>query len=87
MTRLEEIFKGKSHILWDWNGTLLDDVDLCVFTMSEVLAKHGLKKIDKKPSRETFCFPVMKYYQSLGFDFENSHAMESFSSVMVCSCE
>ena len=28
-------------ILWDWNGTLLDDVDVAVASMNDLLARHG----------------------------------------------
>ena len=28
-------------ILWDWNGTLLDDVPLVVKINNEVFARHG----------------------------------------------
>ena len=28
-------------ILWDWNGTLLDDVDLCVDALNRLLAGFG----------------------------------------------
>lgn len=28
-------------ILWDWNGTLLDDVDAAVASMNDLLARHG----------------------------------------------
>lgn len=70
MTHLEELLESKSHILWDWNGTLLDDVDLCVFTITQILEKYNLPVIDRESYRMTFSFPVIQYYQSLGFDFE-----------------
>ena len=70
MTHLEELIKTKSHILWDWNGTLLDDVDLCVFTIAKILEKYELPIIDRESYRKTFSFPVIQYYKSLGFDFD-----------------
>ena len=57
------------HILWDWNGTLLDDRWLCVESINKILKKRKMSLILEKTYRETFCFPVMKYYESLGFDF------------------
>ena len=30
-----------THILWDWNGTLVDDIDLCLATTNALLAKRG----------------------------------------------
>lgn len=33
-------------IVWDWNGTLLDDVELCRHTINRLLVKRGLKRLD-----------------------------------------
>jgi phosphoglycolate phosphatase len=56
-------------ILWDWNGTLLDDLDIVIEVMRPMLAKRGLNLIDKKKYQEIFTFPVIDYYHALGFDF------------------
>jgi phosphoglycolate phosphatase len=57
-------------LLWDWNGTLLDDVDICVEAMNSILAERHMKGITREYYRQIFTFPVKKYYQQLGFDFE-----------------
>lgn len=62
--------KRYSHIIWDWNGTLLDDAWLCVEVMSEMLREHNLPVVDLDTYREIFDFPVKTYYKKLGFDFE-----------------
>lgn len=60
----------KSHtIIWDWNGTLLDDMDLCIRSMNRMLEKRGLAKLDTERYRQVFTFPVKEYYQAIGFDF------------------
>ncbi len=59
--------EGKKHVIWDWNGTLLDDVDLAVEAIGEVLEAHGLPRIEIEAYRETFCFPISEYYRKLGF--------------------
>lgn len=57
-------------IIWDWNGTLLNDVDLSYQCMNRLLDSHGLPKLhDVSQYREVFEFPVEKYYQTVGFDF------------------
>lgn len=58
------------HILWDWNGTLLDDMWLCVESLNRILKKRERPPLDEKTYRETFSFPVKKYYETLGFDFK-----------------
>ncbi len=33
---------GKQIIIWDWNGTLLNEVQMCVNCMNELLGKRNL---------------------------------------------
>jgi len=56
-------------IFWDWNGTLLDDVDVCVNCMNQLLNKRNLPLLNRDRYREVFSFPVKDYYQLLGFDY------------------
>ena len=58
------------HIIWDWNGTLLDDCWLCIESINKSLLKRGLPLIDEEKYLDIFCFPVEDYYIKLGFDFE-----------------
>lgn len=67
MHQILEHLDGKRHVIWDWNGTLLDDVELAVAAIGEVLEAHGLPKIEAAAYRETFCFPISEYYRRLGF--------------------
>ena len=57
------------HIIWDWNGTLLDDRWLCVEAINETLSKRNMNTITDDEYLEIFCFPVKDYYEKLGFDF------------------
>ena len=57
------------HIIWDWNGTLIDDAWLCVEILNNILEKRGLNAITIDDYREHFTFPVRDYYVKLGFDF------------------
>lgn len=57
------------HIIWDWNGTLLDDAWLCVEVMNGMLEKRGLPQVSLDFYRSVFTFPVRDYYQELGYDF------------------
>ena len=60
------------HIFWDWNGTLIDDVELCVECINKSLAKHGLKPLSREKYSEVFRFPVIEYYKDVGFDFNKT---------------
>ena len=57
-------------IIWDWNGTLLNDMHLCVQTMNELLVKRNLPLLSVDGYKEVFSFPVRDYYAKIGFDFE-----------------
>jgi len=59
-----------SAIIWDWNGTLLDDVLVNLYILNHALEARGYNKISLTKYRENFTFPVKDFYQSLGFDFD-----------------
>ena len=60
-----------THIVWDFNGTLLNDIQAGIDAVNVMLSQRGLDIIDSVETyRELFCFPIIKYYAKLGFDFE-----------------
>ena len=57
-------------IFWDWNGTLLDDVDFTHGCLNWMLETHGYpQRYDLAEYREIFGFPIEEYYLRAGFDF------------------
>jgi phosphoglycolate phosphatase len=56
-------------IIWDWNGTLLNDTNLAVESMNGILSKRGLPVLTIDRYKNVFTFPVKDYYQLIGFDF------------------
>jgi|TARA_Y100000031_G_C8227799_1_gene389302 phosphoglycolate phosphatase len=58
------------HIIWDWNGTLLDDVWLSVQSINKVLSRYDLPPTTTSHYLNIFTFPVIIYYKLLGFNFE-----------------
>jgi len=63
--------KTYSHIIWDWNGTLLDDLNLCLDIINSLLNKYHLPPITSDKYLALFGFPVEDYYRKIGFNFEN----------------
>ncbi|MFL2983701.1 MAG: HAD family hydrolase [Candidatus Neomarinimicrobiota bacterium] len=57
------------HVIWDWNGTLLDDRWLCVEGINQSLKKRSLPTITEEIYKTVFSFPVKDYYERLGFNF------------------
>lgn len=65
--------KEYTHLVWDFNGTLLNDVEEDLLSANELLANHGLPLLkDPEAYREVFGFPIIEYYRRLGFDFEKT---------------
>ena len=65
------------HVIWDWNGTLLDDAMLCVEIVNEMLCARGKRAITHGRYMEELVFPVKHFYERLGFDF----SVEPFESL------
>ena len=59
-----------THIIWDFNGTILSDMQICIDSVNEMLSRRELETIpDIEAYRRIFDFPVIDYYRRLGFDF------------------
>ncbi|MBR6781734.1 MAG: HAD hydrolase-like protein [Clostridia bacterium] len=60
-----------THLIWDFNGTILQDIDLAIRCTNIMLAARNLPTFASLESyREVFDFPIDEYYRRLGFDFE-----------------
>lgn len=66
-------------VIWDWNGTLINDVEACINSMNIILNKRGKSVIDESFYKDKFTFPVKDYYKELDFDFQ----IESFEELSV----
>ena len=66
------LMKQKKYIVWDWNGTLFDDIDVCMKSLNELLERYHLPLVDKTSYRNVFRFPVKDYYRDVGFDFDRT---------------
>ena len=62
--------KNYNHIIWDWNGTLFNDVELCANIMNLLLTQESLPNISIQKYKEIFTFPVIDYYRIAGHTFE-----------------
>lgn len=56
-------------IIWDWNGTLLNDLDICISCINSLLKARDLPLLEVDYYKEVFAFPVKDYYSIIGFDF------------------
>lgn len=53
------------HVIWDWNGTLLDDLEIVIDAANVGLAEFGIGPLDEDSYRDHFTRPVRAFYDSL----------------------
>lgn len=67
-------------LIWDWNGTLLDDTLLCYSIANDMRRERGMAPFESVDAyRRVFRFPVIEYYRAMGYTFET----ESYDDVSV----
>lgn len=54
------------HIIWDWNGTLLDDTAASVNALNLMLKRRGRDPITLDCFRDHFSFPARRFYEEIG---------------------
>lgn len=60
------------YIMWDWNGTILDDLQINFEIENTLLSRRGKKTLSAvEQYHEKFGFPIITFYEKLGFDLEN----------------
>lgn len=59
------------YLIWDWNGTLLDDVQAAVNALNRMLAVRGVPPTTLEYYRAHFGFPVRPFYAELGVDLDH----------------
>ncbi|MBI9072901.1 MAG: HAD family hydrolase [Melioribacteraceae bacterium] len=61
------------HIIWDWNGTLLNDLELCNDLINEILIDNKLEPLTEEKYKDIFTFPVRDYYKTAGLDLSGNN--------------
>ena len=49
--------KKYRHIIWDFNGTLIDEIDIMIAVMNRLLSRRSLPLLDRDRYRDVFTFP------------------------------
>lgn len=69
-------------LIWDWNGTLLDDVDANVKVINKMLLKRDLPQLELTTYKDIFCFPVKQFHIRIGIDFDQESIEEISAEYM-----
>lgn len=73
-------------VIWDWNGTLLNDVQYCLDILNNLLIDNQLKPLTLEQYRNIFTFPVKDYYEKAGFDFSKK-SFEQLGKIFIDNYE
>jgi phosphoglycolate phosphatase len=65
---------AQKFIVWDWNGTLFDDVDAMLGAFNHVFAHLGYVQVDMAGFRKHYAIPIAQMYRNHGFS--NQHIAE-----------
>lgn len=64
-------------VFFDFNGTILDDKDLCLGLLNDLLKTQNKEPVDMDYYKHIFTFPIKDYYSRAGLNFE----IESYESM------
>ncbi|MEU2026966.1 HAD family hydrolase [Streptomyces sp. NPDC016469] len=57
--------RHRTHLVWDWNGTLLDDNTAVVGATNAAFGEVGIPPITVEQYREMYCIPIPRFYERL----------------------
>lgn len=66
--KILEFVQPYEHVIWDWNGTLIDDTEIAVQAVNAMLSEHDIANISQEKYKQLFGFPIRDYYTKIGFD-------------------
>lgn len=61
----------KKYIIWDWNGTIVDDVGIALAAVNDMLAEKGRGPITLEEYRRAMDTPILRFYEQF-FDMEET---------------
>jgi len=62
----ETYLSAKSCVFWDWNGTLLNDLDYSLAITNEILGLKSSATLSKHLYLKHFTIPIKDYYDKIG---------------------
>jgi len=69
-------------LVFDFNGTIINDVDLCLDILNKMLTSCNHKTVTKEEYLHMFTFPIIDYYVKAGFDL-GPNGKDSFEKLAV----
>ncbi len=60
-------------VVWDWNGTILNDVEYNLGIVNTLMQNRGMKPITLDVYRAAFKMPIKNFYTDIGFDLKKEN--------------
>ena len=70
------------HVIWDWNGTLLDDVELNHKLLNRLQQIKGVSLSSFEEYRKMFTFPITELYRKAGL-FKSMESFRELAAIYV----
>lgn len=61
----------KKYIVWDWNGTIIDDVGIALDAVNDMLREKKRPEITLEQYRQAMDTPILRFYERF-FDMEET---------------
>ena len=74
------------HVIWDWNGTLLDDVAFNHRLLNRLQQLKGVPLSSLDEYRRIFTFPITELYKKAGI-YENMEAFKELAAIYISEYE
>ena len=55
-----------THVFWDWNGTIIDDLKINFFVINTLLSSRKKDAVSLSEYRHIFTFPIKEFYGRVG---------------------
>ena len=62
--------KRYTYVFWDWNGTLIDDLEINYSVINTLLSNRKKATISLPEYRRAFTFPIKEFYRRVGFSID-----------------
>ena len=70
------------YVIFDFNGTVLDDVDVSLKSINCCIEKYlNRKPLNLDEYLHVFTFPIQKYYEKVGFNWDDGYSYEEVGKV------
>lgn len=60
-----------THVFWDWNGTIIDDLEINFSVINTLLRDRKRDTISLTQYRQAFTFPIKEFYGRVGLPINN----------------